>query len=164
MSILASTKSQVAKTVDGIKTLECFGANYELAVLKHFAGKIETTMRPGILPFADIINLPDEFYHIDSLIGRIFFGVSIRDTLSYYKAIINLIYVSKMGDTDPCEHFNNVFKDFKASSTTIFAKYADNIFGHHPGEHIIIEIKHHLPSYQLTLFFRRIPTRFVTQQ
>lgn len=163
MSILTSVKNRVEDTKSKIKTLDCFGASYELAVVAHHTGKIETTMRPGILPFADVINLPEEFYQVDSLSGRKFFGTHLYDKLPYYKAIINLIYVSKMGDTDPCEHFNNVFKGFKASSTSIYAKYSDNIFGHYPGENIIIEIGHHMPSYHLTLFFRRIPTRFVTQ-
>lgn len=164
MSILTSTKKRVETAKEQIKTIDCFGASYELAAVAHHSGKIETTMRPGILPFAEVINLPEEFYQVDSLSGRKFFGKNLNDSsLPYYKAIINLIYVSKMGDTDPCEHFNNVFKGFKASSTSIFAKYADSIFGHYTGEHIIIEIGHHLPSYHLTLFFRRIPTRFVTQ-
>lgn len=167
MSLLTSLKKQVSNGTDNIKTIECFGANYELTDFIHHGGSIDCAMKQSVCQFSQLIRLPDEFYRVGnpSLSGfRRHYMSFVYDNLPhYYNAILNLIYVSKMGNKHPDEHFNNVFKEYKASSTKIFAKWTGDSFGNNTGESILIEIGHHLPRYHCTLVFRPIPTRLVSQ-
>lgn len=163
MSLLTSVKSRVNTATSSIKTLDCFGANYELAEVIHHGGKINCAMKQSICQFADLITLEDDFYKVDATYGRRHHMSFIADDSKFYKAILNLIFVSKLGDKNPDEHFNNVFKDYKASSTYIFSKRSADRYGNKDGDNILIEISHHRPTYHCTLVFRPIPTRFVTQ-
>ena len=163
MSILTSVNKRVETAKTQSKTLDCFGANYELSDIVHHGGKIETVMKQSIRQFADLITLDDDFYSVDTMYGRRHHMSFIADDPCFYKAILNLIFISKMGDKHPDEHFNNVFKDYKAYTTTIYAKWTSDRFGNHSGESILIEIGHHQPRYHCTLVFRPIEPRFVSQ-
>ena len=163
MSLLTSVKSRVNIATSSIKTLDCFGANYELAEVIHHGGKINCAMKQSICQFADLITLEADFYNVDISYGRRHHMTFVADDPKFYKAILNLIFVSKMGNKNPDEHFNNVFKDYKATTTTIFAKNTADRYGNMDGECILIEIGHHQPRYHCTLLFRPVPTRFVTQ-
>ena len=163
MSLLTSVKSRVNAATSSIKTLDCFGAKYELSDIVHHGGKINCAMKQSICQFAELINLESEFYNVDTKYGRRHHMSFVADDPNFYKAILNLIYVSKMGDKNPNEHFNNVFNDYKAYTTTIYAKWTSDRFGNHSGESILIEIGHHQPRYHCTLVFRPIEPRFVAQ-
>lgn len=166
MSILTSVKNNVNTTTSSVKTLDCFGANYELVYFTHHLGSINCAMKESVCQYSQIIKLPSEFYKTET-----FGNTTKRHYLTfisdyqplYYNGILNLIYVSKLGDKDPNEHFNMVLKDFKATSTTVFAKKCGDQYGNYDGDMIIVEIGHHQPRYHCTLVFRPIETRFVTQ-
>jgi hypothetical protein len=162
MSILRRTDDKVGKMSSDLKTIHCFGANYELAGMTHHGGDVKCAMKESVTQFAELIRLdPEIFYSIPGTFRRIKVGFTQDD--SFYKAILNLIYVSRLGDKDPTEHLNNVFKDFKASTTEIYCKMTKDPYGNMPGDHILIEIRHHRPSFSLTIYFKPCETRIVTQ-
>lgn len=162
-----STSKKVSDTLGGLQSLDSFGANYELVYFTHHLGAISCAMKESVCLFSQIIKLPSEFYKTETFgsTTRRHYLTFISDNQPlYYNGILNLIYVSKLGNNDPNEHFNMVLRDVKAASTTVFAKRCGDRFGNLDGDMILIEIGHHQPRFHCTLVFRPIEPRIITQQ